>query len=257
MICSSVSVILPLACARAAMYCARSPDRRASVALQRGQARDLDQALVIELADADQLLFDQRDFLVLGLLLRREARDFLVELRHALAQLRLLSGASEDANLEQFGFARHDVADVGIVGAIGEHRRKLDLVEAALLGLQPRRARPQSVQRLDDDGEARLDDGLVEPHHDIAGLDDVAVAHAHFADHAAGRVLHLLDVGIDHHRARRNQRAGNRHRRRPAAEPARQHTSTSASPMIRCDRIERRAPFTRWSCFRLLRWRRS
>ena len=30
MICSSVSVILPLACARAAMYCARSPASRAA-----------------------------------------------------------------------------------------------------------------------------------------------------------------------------------------------------------------------------------
>ena len=38
------------------------------VALQRGQARNLHQMLVVELANADQLLFDQRDFLVLGLL---------------------------------------------------------------------------------------------------------------------------------------------------------------------------------------------
>ena len=223
MICSSVSVILPLACAREAMYCARSPDSRAASRSSVGQARDLHQMLVIELADADQLLFDQRDFLVLCLFLRREAPDFLVQLRHPLAQLRLLSGSAVDANLEQFGFAGHDVPDVGIVGAIGQHRRKLDLVETALLGLQPCGARPQSVQRLDDDRKARLDHGLVEPHHDIAGLDDIAVAHAHFADHAAGRMLHLLDVGIDHHRARRDQRARNRHRRSPAAKPAGQH----------------------------------
>src|SRR4029077_8870004 len=179
------------------------------IALQRRQARNLHQMLVVELADADQLFFDQRDFLVLCLLLGRETRNFLVQLRHAFAQLRLLSGPSVDANLEQFGFAGHDVPDVGIFGAIGKHRRKFDLVEAALLGFKPRRTRPQSVQGLDDDGKARLDDGLVEPHHDIAGLDGVAVAHAHFADHAAGRVLHLLDVGIDDYRPRRNQRTGN------------------------------------------------
>src|SRR4029077_1345204 len=52
-------------------------------------------------------------------------------------------------------------------------------------------------------------------------LDHVAVAHAHFADHTAGRVLHLLDVGIDDHRARRDQRAGNLHGRRPASKSPR------------------------------------
>ena len=92
MICSSVSVILPLACAREAMYCARSPDRRAASRSSVVRRDDLHQMLVIELADADQLLFHQRDFLVLGCFLRREARDFLVQLRDPLAQLRLLSG---------------------------------------------------------------------------------------------------------------------------------------------------------------------
>ena len=38
---------------------------------------------------------------------------------------------------------------------------------------------------------------VVELDEDVAGLDPVAVVHAELADHAAGRVLHLLDVGID------------------------------------------------------------
>jgi hypothetical protein len=80
------------------------------VALQRGQARDLHQALFIELTHADQFLLDQRDFLFLRPLLRGEALDLLAELQHALAQLRLLAGAAEDANLEQFGFARDHIA---------------------------------------------------------------------------------------------------------------------------------------------------
>jgi hypothetical protein len=195
------------------MYCARS----------HRQARELDQALLVELADADQFLLDQRDFLFLGLFLRRQPCDFLVELQHPLAQLRLLPGATEHAYLEQLGFARQDIPHIGIVGAIGQHRRKLDSVEAALLGLQPRRARPQAVQRLDDDGQTRLDHGLVEANDNIAGLDNIAVAHPDLADHAAGRVLHLLDVGIDHHRPRRDQRARDLCRRGPAAEPAGQH----------------------------------
>ena len=223
MICSSVSVILPLRLRPRGDVLRALARQPGEIALQHRQARDLDQALLVELADADQLLLDQRDFLFLGLFLRGEAGDFLVELRHPLAQLRFLPGASEHANLEQFGFARDEIADVGIVGAIGQHRRKPDLVEAALLRLQPRRARPQSVQRLDDDGKARLDHGLVEPHHDVAGLDDIAVAHPDLADHAAGRVLHLLDVGIDHHRPRRDQRTRNLYRRGPAAESAGQH----------------------------------
>ena len=38
--------------------------------------------------------------------------------------------------------------------------------------------------------------GLNAHDHDIAGLDDVAVTHAYLTDHAAGRVLHLLDVAV-------------------------------------------------------------
>jgi hypothetical protein len=44
--------------------------------------------LIVELANADQFLLHQRYFLVLGLFLRRQAGDFLVQLRDPLAQLR-------------------------------------------------------------------------------------------------------------------------------------------------------------------------
>src|ERR1700748_1539981 len=47
--------------------------------------------------------------------------------------------------------ARHDRGNVGIAGASRQHRREPDLVRAALLGLQPRRARPQAVEILGDD----------------------------------------------------------------------------------------------------------
>jgi hypothetical protein len=112
---------------RAAMYCARFARQPGEIALQHRQARELDQALLVELADADQFLLDQRDFLFLGLFLRRQPCDFLVELQHPLAQLRFLPGAAEYANLEQLGLARQDIPHIGIVGAIGQHRRKLDL----------------------------------------------------------------------------------------------------------------------------------
>ena len=137
--------------------------------------------------------------------------------------------------------------DIGIVGAtIGQRRRKLDLVQAALLGFEPRGARPQTVEGLDHDRKARLDHGFIETHHDIAGLDErVTVTHPDLADHTAGSDAGpSYDIGIDHHRSRRDQRAGD-HRAVEAQvpeSPRRGLLSTTASPTIRCSRIERRAP---------------
>ena len=193
------------------------------VALERRQPRDLHQMLVVELRERRPVPSPPARFPGPSPSPAREAGDFLVQLRDPLVQLRLLSGPPVDADLEQFGLARHDVLDVGIVGAIEQRRRKHDLVEAALLGLQPRGARPQPVEVLGDDRKARLDDGVVEPHHDVAGLDQIAVARADFADHAAGRMLNLLDVGIDHDRSRRDQRARDFRGRCPAAEAAGEH----------------------------------
>src|SRR6266702_2959056 len=189
-----------------------------AVAFERGQARDLDQVLVIEIAHADKLLLHQRDLLVLGFFLRRETFDLLVELLNALAELRLLPRAAIDADVEQLGFGGEQHLDVGIVATIEQRLRKFDLVEPALLRLKPRRPRLPRVEILGDDGEVGLGDGVVEPHHDVARLDHVAVVGTDLADHAAGRMLHLLDVGFDHDLAGRDQRAGDLNRRRPAAE---------------------------------------
>ena len=38
---------------------------------------------------------------------------------------------------------------------------------------------------------------VIERDHDVAGLDLLALAHIELADDAAGRVLHLLHVGVD------------------------------------------------------------
>src|SRR5713101_170543 len=75
------------------------------VALQYRQARNLHQVLIVELANPDQFLLHQRNFLVFRCLLRRQTADFLVQLRNSLTQLRLLSGPSIDTNLEQLGLA--------------------------------------------------------------------------------------------------------------------------------------------------------
>ncbi|MEY9250897.1 hypothetical protein ABH990_001895 [Bradyrhizobium ottawaense] len=193
------------------------------VAFELGQTRDLHQTLVVKLAHAGELVLHQRDLLILGLLLGAEPRDLLVELRDALAQLGLLSGAAVDADVEQLGFGGEQQLDVGIPSALDQGLRKFDPVDPALLGLQARRTRLRGVEILGDDGKVGLGDGIVEPHHDIAGLDQVAVAGAHLADHAAGRMLHLLDVGFDHDLARRDQRARDQHGRGPAAETDDKH----------------------------------
>ena len=83
---------------------------------------------------------------------------------------------------------------------------------------------------------------LVEPHDDVAGLDLVAVAHAHLADDAAGRVLHLLDVGIDDDLPGAITRAGRSASvaAQPPTPPASSSTTTRGRA-TRCRRIERRA----------------
>ena len=49
-------------------------------------------------------------------------------------------------------------------------------------------------------------------------LDSVAVVNADRTDHASGRMLHFLDVGIDDNRSRCDQRACNLHRSCPDAD---------------------------------------
>src|ERR1700722_13807179 len=179
--------------------------------------------LIVERTDPDQFLFHQRDFLVLGFLLCLEAGDLLLQRRAPPAKLRLLSDPARGTNLEQFGLAHHHVLDVGITGPIEQHRRKYDSVEALLFSLEPGRPRPQPVEALGDNRETGPGDGFIEPHHHVAGLDDIAIMRAHLADHAAGRMLHFLDAGFDHDRARRDQGARDLGRECPAAEPARQN----------------------------------
>jgi len=64
---------------------------------------------------------------------------------------------------------------------------------------------------------------FIEPQHDVALLDAIALLHAQFANHAARRVLDLLDVRIDNELARGDHRARQFGRRGPAADAADKH----------------------------------
>src|SRR6185437_6643854 len=91
---------------------------------------------------------------------------------------------------------------------------------AVALGGEPRLARVQLRQTLGHDGKVGARYRFVEPHHNVACFDMIAVTHPHFAHDAAGRMLHLLDVRIDDERTLRDECAGNLSRGRPAADPA-------------------------------------
>ena len=142
------------------------------------------------------------------------------------------------AQFEQLAFAVDRARDFGIAPAAQQFVGKRDRVGAVALGFEPRLARRHVVETLGDDGEIGARDRLVEPHHDVARLDAVAVAHAHLADHAAGRVLHFLDVGVDHDRAGCDQRAGQS--RVVAAQPPTPPTRTTMTtlPARRCWRMD-------------------
>src|SRR5262249_15478958 len=134
-------------------------------------------------------------------------------------ELALLAFAGGAAHLELLALAVHRLRHVGVVHALEQARREVDGVGAVALRLLARLAGGALVARLDHDPEIGPGLGVVEGPEDIAGLDVIAVAHTQLADDAAGRVLHLLDVGIDHELPGRDHRAGELGGRRPAAEP--------------------------------------
>jgi len=163
-------------------------------------------------------LLDQFRLLGLGGLLRFKAADLFLQLSDPLPQLLLLSQPGGPPQLEELAFARQCFLHVGIGGLVRELFGRTDCVGAVALGRQARFAGVKLDQSLLDDRQVGAGHGFIEPHERIAGLDAIAIAHAHFADHASRRVLHLLHVGIDDHEPRRYQRAGNLGGRRPAAE---------------------------------------
>src|SRR4029077_248079 len=95
--------------------------------------------------------------------------------------------------------------------------------------------------------------GIVELDDDVAQVDHVAIAHTQFGNNAAGRVLHLLHIGIDDELALRDHRAREFAGRGPAADaPDEEHHDTGAeqdvlpdsSPRIH-DAVPRAPPTSR------------
>ena len=95
--------------------------------------------------------------------------------------------------------------------------RKLDRVRTIPFACKTRLARRKLGQSFRDDGQVRPRNRLIEAYDDIAGLDAIALANAQLADHAAGGVLHLLDIRINNDGAGRDQRTREFGRSYPAA----------------------------------------
>jgi len=158
-----------------------------------------------------------------------------MELLDLLLQLGLLAVARGAANLEQLLLAAHQARDLRIPLAPRQLVGELDGPVVVALGLETGLAGGQLVERLGHDAEIRLRLRAVEPDDHVALLHPVALLDQQLAHDAAGRVLDLLDVGIDHQLAGRDHGAGQLGRGRPSAdaedqEEAGRHTDQERFP---------------------------
>ncbi len=188
------------------------------LAFKRREPADLNQVPGPQIADALKLLGDNGHFFGLGILLGRQPDDLLLQLLDTLLQLIFLSEARLAAQFEQLALAAKGFLHVRIVGFVRELLRHPDRLGAVPFGAETRLARIEFVETLGDDGQIGPGHCLVETNQNVARLHPITIVRPHFADDAAGRVLHLFHVGIDHQRALGDERAGDFGGRGPAAD---------------------------------------
>src|SRR5262245_45054994 len=214
-----------------------SRDRLCTLALEarclsfkRDQSIDLYQVLVPKRPYAFELTLNQLDFLGLCLLQCSVSTNLLVKLCDPLPELRLLAKPGTASQLEQFAFALDGSGGIGLVHTGQQSSREADLLDLIALARQPGLARAHLVEALGDDSEICSRDGLVEPQHDLPRANALALAHQQLADDTTGQVLHLLDIGVDHGRPRRNHGPGQLGRCSPAANPTSQYQGDEHAP---------------------------
>jgi hypothetical protein len=138
----------------------------------------------------------------------------------SLLELILLRIPGCAARLEQCPLGRHHVLDGGLCEPAFEFRRRLDPRRSIALGLEPRLAREVLVELLGDNLEIGAGYRLVEANQKLALGNALPLMHLQLADNAAGRVLHLLDAGVDDELASGHDRAGQGGGRRPQSDGA-------------------------------------
>jgi hypothetical protein len=156
--------------------------------------------------------------------------DFLFELADSFPELSLLPDARGAPQFEQLALAVDRARDVGIALARQQRRRKRDFVRPVAFAREASLSRVHFGQSLNHDGQVGAHNRFIESHHDIAGAYPASFAHQQLADDAAGQVLHLLHVGVDDDRPRRDHRARELRCCRPTAEARGQQQRAMIAP---------------------------
>ena len=196
------------------------PRQPCRLALKRDQPINLHQILGPELTDTLELAPDQVDLLRLGLLQREVTLDFLAKLSRALLELRFLADTHITPGLEQLALAIHDGSNIGILRAGEKPVGKDNILGPVTLGDKSGAPSGHFVEPLDYDREVGTCDGVVQSEHDVSRAHALTVPHEQFSNDPTGRVLDLLDISIDHNRARRDDGTGQFGCRGPAADAA-------------------------------------
>src|SRR5215475_12317258 len=129
-----------------------------------------------------QLSAYQVELLGFRLALRFQPADLLPQLCDALLELRLLSIPRISSALEQGSFASNDLGNVVLACAARQHARDFDGRSPIALGLETGLSDGQLIELTNKHPQVGARDGLVEPHHQIARLDLIAVAHPDLAN---------------------------------------------------------------------------
>ena len=210
MILSSISAILPLAWATAAIELRLLAVESGRFPLQLREAIDRNQVLFEQLAHPFELAIYQFNFSHSWLAAGRSSRRSLrLELCKLLAQLGLLTRHAQSGAVRTvLRSPVNDVRDFRLAFASLKVIRKVQRVRTIAFACKSCLARRKLVEAFRDDRQICPRDRLVQAHDDVAALDAIAFANAQLADDSAGGVLHLLDIRIDNDRPGRDQRAG-------------------------------------------------
>src|SRR5262249_30442645 len=153
-----------------------------------------------------KLFADERYLAGFRVLLRGEALDLILKLSNALFQLRFLAEACRAAKLKQLAFIGDGDGDGSLVGTGEQFGWKRDGISAVALGFEPGFTRGELIESLGDNSEVCARDRVVKLYEDVASLDAIAVLHVELSNHAAGRMLDFLYIGIDDDRSLRDER---------------------------------------------------
>lgn len=154
---------------------------------------------------------------VVSLLLGIEAGDFMLELDDTFEQLRSAPLPRPSAVFEELALTIDGGGDGPFLRADFEFRGKFQLAAVVPFRLQTREACHEFIQALRHDAEIRLGLCRIETHQHLARFYPVAFLHQDLTDDAAGRVLDLLDMGVDDEISRRNHGPGQLRGRCPGA----------------------------------------